>query len=153
DPGRARSARTLCLAATGPLLARSYRRHALGRVRAAGSARPDAQTEKPRDRSPCACADGRSPALLLGLLAREDGCPDQPASDPPERLGRERPHAAIDERQARPAIVGVERKGSEDLPAEPAGPDTVARVAGAAVDHAVDRSEEPQGGCGDVGPA
>ena len=93
----------------------------------------------------------RTPTFFLGFLAGEDGGTDEPASEPTERFRRQRPDPTLDERQSRPGVVGVERQGSEDLPAQPARSHAVARVAGAVVDSALgDRAEEREVVCRDV---
>src|SRR5205823_1090009 len=58
----------------------------------------------------------------------------EPSADPAQRLGRQRRHVPRREREPYPLVVGGERERREDLPAEPARPDAVARIAGAVVD-------------------
>ena len=90
-----------------------------------------------------AASDGRRPcssAASHAMIARADDA----AADAPQRLGARR-HAARDEREARPLVVGTECERREHLAAEPARPDAVARVAGAVVDpRAPLRAEERQ---------
>src|SRR5207248_6948646 len=76
----------------------------------------------------------RPSPFLLRRLAGHDRGADEAAAEPRQRLRRETRDAPGRERERRPLVVAAGRERREDLAAEPARPDAMARIAGAEVD-------------------
>ena len=80
-----------------------------------------------------AAVGGRCPGRA-GLFGAERPPAHEPAARVAERLGRQPALAAPDEGEGGPLVLRLRRERREDLAAEPARPDAVARIAGSVVD-------------------
>ena len=75
------------------------------------------------------------------VLARERRRADRASAHVAERLRRQRPRAATDQRERRPLVLDPKRQRRQDLAAQPTRADAVARVADAEVDAAATAEE------------
>src|SRR5439155_5305819 len=99
-----------------------------------GLTRPDLHAQQAWQRRANPSWQCWPPPFLVGLLAGEDRTPHEAATQPLQRLRRERRDAARCERERRPLVVEAERQRRQDLAAEPARADAVAGVAEPEVD-------------------
>ncbi len=88
----------------------------------------------------------RSATVVLGGVLGDEGSPDQRAARITERLGRKQLAVGLDEREPRPLVAPVERNPREDLPAQVARPDAVAREAETVVDASAAAEDRQMGG-------